>query len=353
MYQTKITMADYRGINTDPYSTIAGWEVSTDAGATWGAATVLPTVADGVYANGFIKDVDVDAFASFYSNRTLLNVLAGGRFNINTGVTMVGDVLHRHATGILACVYKNNVNNSYIIGDIYGSDVLSSNGGSNAANTSHGCQVVQGLLVAVGDVYSGLLAGNPIYRAGNGINSPSNTAGAFIVTGNAICQRNAAIAAASTVAFATGLVDMAKSVVNGRAIGLSAGSGAYGITVDEIQGTNNSCIVTSKFIMPTTNQPTWVSCFAKAGADVQIEIYDELGNAVICNPIAAQGQASPADVRLNTAYANGALTGTAAIPPAGAVSLGVPVDDTVGTAYLDPNVLGQYLTPQLLAAVTQ
>lgn len=46
------------------------------------------------------------------------------------------------------------------------------------------------------------------------------------------------------------------------------------------------------------------------------------------------GQASIADVRSGTTYAAGALTGTAAIPAAGSVALGVPVDATTGTAVL-------------------
>jgi hypothetical protein len=46
------------------------------------------------------------------------------------------------------------------------------------------------------------------------------------------------------------------------------------------------------------------------------------------------GQASVSDVRSGVSYAAGALTGTAAIPAAGSVALGVPVDATTGTAVL-------------------
>jgi len=47
------------------------------------------------------------------------------------------------------------------------------------------------------------------------------------------------------------------------------------------------------------------------------------------------GQASTGDVRHGTVYGpTGNLTGTAYIPDAGSTALGVPVDDTVGTAII-------------------
>lgn len=58
------------------------------------------------------------------------------------------------------------------------------------------------------------------------------------------------------------------------------------------------------------------------------------------------GQASIADVRSGTTYAAGALTGTAAIPAAGSVALGVPVDATTGTAVLTAANVQTALTSQ-------
>jgi hypothetical protein len=50
-------------------------------------------------------------------------------------------------------------------------------------------------------------------------------------------------------------------------------------------------------------------------------------------------QAAPADVRSGTVYADGNLTGTCAVPAAGSVALGVPVDATTGTAVLTPEAV--------------
>jgi hypothetical protein len=58
------------------------------------------------------------------------------------------------------------------------------------------------------------------------------------------------------------------------------------------------------------------------------------------------GQPAIANVRLGTTYASGALTGTAAIPAAGSVALGVPVDATTGTAVLTAANVQTALTSQ-------
>lgn len=56
------------------------------------------------------------------------------------------------------------------------------------------------------------------------------------------------------------------------------------------------------------------------------------------------GQAAVADVRSGTVYASGNLTGTLAVPDAGSVALGVPVDATTGTAVLTASAIFDTLT---------
>jgi hypothetical protein len=58
-------------------------------------------------------------------------------------------------------------------------------------------------------------------------------------------------------------------------------------------------------------------------------------------------QAAPADVRSGTVYADGALTGVLAVPAAGSVALGVPVDATTGTAVLTPAAVWEYATREI------
>ena len=60
------------------------------------------------------------------------------------------------------------------------------------------------------------------------------------------------------------------------------------------------------------------------------------------------GQAAEADVRSGIVYgpAND-YTGTCAVPPTGSVALGVPVDNTVGTAYIEPTSLAAAFFTQI------
>ena len=62
-------------------------------------------------------------------------------------------------------------------------------------------------------------------------------------------------------------------------------------------------------------------------------------------------QAAPADVRSGTVYADGNLTGTCAVPAAGSVALGVPVDNTTGTAALTPAAVWEYATREITGGV--
>jgi len=59
------------------------------------------------------------------------------------------------------------------------------------------------------------------------------------------------------------------------------------------------------------------------------------------------GQAAITDVRSGTVYADGNLTGTCAVPAAGSVSLGVPVDAGFGTAVLTPAAIRAELATEL------
>ena len=63
-------------------------------------------------------------------------------------------------------------------------------------------------------------------------------------------------------------------------------------------------------------------------------------------------QAAPADVRSGTVYADGALTGTLAVPAAGSVALGVPVDATTGTAALTPASVWDHLLTAITTSST-
>jgi hypothetical protein len=57
----------------------------------------------------------------------------------------------------------------------------------------------------------------------------------------------------------------------------------------------------------------------------------------------ALGNPAVTDVRNGTTYASGALTGTLEVPPTSSVAVGVPVDNTVGTAMISISDMGALL----------
>jgi hypothetical protein len=70
-------------------------------------------------------------------------------------------------------------------------------------------------------------------------------------------------------------------------------------------------------------------------------------------PGVATGHPATNNVRTGIVYGpTNNLTGTCAVPPAAAVSLGVPVDNTVGTASLDANALAAALNTSLSASLS-
>jgi len=79
------------------------------------------------------------------------------------------------------------------------------------------------------------------------------------------------------------------------------------------------------------------------------ELKDELGNSKpLYSPGTDLGNPAITDVRQGTTYASGSLTGTLKVPPVNAVSVGVPTDNTVGTAVIDINDMGALLASYVI-----
>jgi hypothetical protein len=84
----------------------------------------------------------------------------------------------------------------------------------------------------------------------------------------------------------------------------------------------------------------------------QFRKYDLTTNTLY-TPGVATGHPATNNVRTGIVYGpTNNLTGTCAVPPAAAVSLGVPVDNTVGTASLDANALAIALNTSLSASLS-
>jgi hypothetical protein len=332
-------MARYRGINADAYSVIAGWEVSNDNGATWGAASQLPTVVDEVYANGFTKTIDVDSFASFYSTRAATGVSAGGSFPYGAGTKATGDAY----AGTTSCVTNSTANAKVLIGNSYASNTTGATGG--VANTGNGNVTI------VGSSYGG---------------NPNNSHGAYNATSVGYINITGE-AVGGTSANQSGL----RNLLGGGPciVGVARAAGGPGVWSDAditigtaisvgsviaLRGATTGVFTVGNYITNGLNMldSTSASKYVRMTSNGQITMPIAPSGSGVFNAFASQGQASPADVRLGTSYANGALTGTCAVPPAGSVSLGVPVDATTGTGSVSSAEIRDLILPSILSAIT-
>lgn len=334
-------MARYRAISTGNYSVIARWEVSNDNGATWAAASQLPTVVDDVYANGFTVTIDVDSFASFYSTRAVTGVSAGGSFPIGAASTITGDAYG----GTTACITYSGSAIKTIIGDLFGSnttalaaalDNTSSSGIVNVVGNSTGGSVnaaygiynrSSGQTHIVGESIGGTSSNVPGLH--NGVN-PGN---------GGACS--ASVSRASNLH--AGITSLGNTITVGTAISNASVPALRSSTAGA------DFIVTASAVFTGGQQICDVLSRVKLSPNATIQFPMTTNVLGTFTEVNNQGQASPADVRLGTTYANGSLTGTCAVPPAGSVALNVPVDNTVGsyTLPVDNNAIAAAITASL------
>jgi hypothetical protein len=78
----------------------------------------------------------------------------------------------------------------------------------------------------------------------------------------------------------------------------------------------------------------------KLGSNVAVfNFCDTAGAKTLIDATANAAMPAASNVRSGVSYASGALTGSCAVPAAGSVALGVPVDATTGTAVLTPEAV--------------
>ena len=328
---------------------------NTAAGATTGG---------GVFTMSTVRAMTADLRAG---TTTCLNVTGP------TSITLSGNrIIGGSVGGAIAFNYSGSgtpsFNNGCILNGVSspalvlnsGNAVINSgviNGGNQSTgitNTSNGSITINNSSISGG--------------GSNGVAINNNTnSGSIVVSGSTLRGgSNGATAITNTL---TGSVSISNSTITasnnttGPAIS-NAAAGTLSVTssdmiasafVSAIIGTNTSAIVNlsgnfydhwqgipavyvSKFklgIAPTLAQHR----FALAGTtDSYFTMYGA-DNGAFGNPIAA-------NVRSGIVYGGGNLTGSCAVPAAGSVSLGVPVDNTIGTAVLTVADVQSALTAQ-------
>ncbi|CAB4136074.1 hypothetical protein UFOVP300_37 [uncultured Caudovirales phage] len=374
-------MATYYARKTGNINAADVW-ATTPSGT---AAAVTFASGDVLVSNSFAIAINVDTNlggAGQVRNDTLGGATAGGTFTLNTGVTLTANVLQNNATGGNTVIQfsASAPSVSYIVGNVTtptntsGNSrtiLISSTGtlnftgnatGDNRSSTGGGSISLQGggTLNFTGNAYGGTgvngqaievisaaatvnLTGNAyggggpaIYNAGSGTVNITGSAFGSITTGASSGVFNAS----------TGTIRVTRAVGNaygpGNTSGLAASVGASnsGLGLIEIEqlefGVYGQSPVSGTGIR-----------LKKANTNVAVfNFCDTAGAKTLVD--ATQGQMPAAtDVRSGVSYASGAATGSCAVPAAGSVALGVPVDATLGTAVLTAAAIRAELATEL------
>lgn len=344
-------MAIVRAVKSGNWSDVTVWNTGA-----------LPTSADDVYSNTFTVTIDISPTVLSISNASTTGVTAGGSFAISAnGITLTANVTG-FGSGCLS-VSIGLGSSATIIGNCSASNV-----NSGAVNLTG-----LGTLNITGNVTGG--------SAGSNATGVSNTSGGTInITGNCTGANNSShgVNNASTGTInitgdctggtgnnAYGVVNSSTGVVNvtGRCIG---GSAAYNLnslgavnnssgtmtvvgtvmasgTLAGVGGVNNvgTLILTGPFLtVANGTNPITASRWFWANSNVTPTYYQiRTANLATIRPLytadSVGGNPAVTNVRSGTVYGPaGELTGTCAVPPAGSVALGVPVDNTTGTALI-------------------
>ena len=362
-------MAIIRAVKTGNWSDSTVWAPSP------------PTAVDDVYSNTFTVTIDVSPTVLQISNALTTGVTAGGGFVISAnGITLnctgAGIVIGANATCLTVnipspsvativgncvggtpsfnCVNNASTGTLNITGNCIGSS--GSNAGANNAST--------GTLNITGNCTGGGGTGNggPGARnastgtlnitgnctGGSVSNSPgavNNTTGTLNITGNCTGGGGSGGNAGAINASTGTLVHVGSVLASTVAAGIVGGSaGQVTILTGPLLSTDGTGALAAAAGVNPCTATRWFP------ADTALGTFEYVmrGATVSGSPSARPAQRLflqqayeslypvAGNVRAGTSYGPGNInTGTCAVPPAGSVAFGVPVDATTGTAAID------------------
>jgi hypothetical protein len=161
-----------------------------------------------------------------------------------------------------------------------------------------------------------------------------NTSGIVTINiiGNCTAQSGRAIAVAFNIASNISITGIITASINANAI--SANASNLTISTPCFNASNGNMAVAAPNI----------KLFNSGSAQWQFATDIVATNKTLYSAGTDLGNPAVTDVRDGTTYADGALTGTLKVPPTGSVAVGVPVDNTTGTAMISIQDMGSLLT---------
>jgi hypothetical protein len=272
-------------------------EIQTSRTFTCTSAITPGIINKGVVSGGGLvritgTNITVNITSSFYYSN--VNTSYGLAISSICTVNINGNIISTggSSTGVRACIFVNSFCVINFFGSLSDTAATGSSGVYGILNSTAACTIN-----VVGDVTS---------YFSNAINALSTTV--VNVTGNVIAGSNPAIL--------NGVV-----TVNGT---ITASLNANALNV-------NKCSFMGISTDSNDYSAIWSPLIKLIGTTELRFKNDSNSDNFAYTPGVALGNPTPSDVRDGTSYASGALTGTLKVPPTSAVSVGVPVDNTIGT----------------------
>lgn len=328
------------------------WSDTNPATSPWGTGGVLyaPAANDDVYSNNFTIHVDQNVTVLSVTNNSATSRLwkdgatttatAGGTFNLLNGVTLVGNATA--GTAATTCLNLSGTNSANVIGNV----VAGTNNVSSATGILHSSS---GTLFVTGSI-----SGTTVNAFGTANHGLSNTSGGVVqITGNVNAGggNNAYGVSNSSVGSILVVGNVTGSNLDARSGGINNSSTGTAIVVGNVIATS----ATNAFVSSNASAINKISGNIINNSNGTAAIYatryvvDPVPtNSVIqysntnmftTDSLSAFSMPPVSAVRSGVSFANNTLTGTCRVPSANSVNIGVPVDNTVGTAFLTPATL--------------
>jgi hypothetical protein len=364
-------MADYFARKAANIDATDVW--ATTPGGTAADVWSTFTSSDVLHSNSFAITVNVSTTVGEVRNDNANSATAGGSFTLNNNITLTANAF-AGSTGT-ACVQLASTNAATFVGNATGGTgtnaqginssstgtlTITGNLTAGSGTNAHGATV--NIATITGNATGGtgtqtrglnVITGGNVTITGNVTGGSTGSAeGAFNAGTGTITIVGSAIASSSAVGAnnsSTGTLTVTRAVGNTWGIGAAGGVAsvagvlsnnvASDTRVEELEyGTNGQAPTSGAVkVVGGTNNKCLVTLTTSAVK-------------TLADPSDGTGQANEADVRSGTSYALGNKTGTCAVPAAGSVALGVPVDATTGTAVLTPAAVWDALTSGMTTA---
>jgi hypothetical protein len=324
------------------------WSDTNPATSPWGTGGALyaPAANDDVYTNTWTIHVDQNVTVNSVNNASISSRLwkdgatttaaTGGTFNLLNGVVMTASIAG--VSSNTDNVVLSGTNSATFVGVVNGP--ISTVNNSAIENYGSGTLTLVGSLIGqsssgaaptvVTNSSTGIInfTGNVVGGSGTNTRGLDNSSvGTIIVTGNIT-------AGTGSAAYGINNSSTGTAIVVGNVIATSATNAFVSSNANAINKISGNIINNSN-----GTAAIYATRYVVDPVPTNSVIQYSNTNMFTTDSLSAFSMPPVSAVRSGVAFANSTLTGTCKVPSANSVNIGVPVDNTVGTAFLTPATL--------------